>query len=196
MLGNYYLAVHSTETMGKAIKIVLGSFLAVLFIFAVITPFVETKRKVVRSVDINVPSEKVFEQINVPRNWLNWTSADSRCPDTKFYYSGNVEGRDAKLSAESKTCGNVSYQITKSTVNEIVAFDINIENSGMLGKGSITIDPAPSGGVRVDFINIWDLGDVPFYKRLFAVMMFDSMVGGDLEHKAQGLKAFCESATH
>ncbi|MCB0396815.1 MAG: SRPBCC family protein [Flavobacteriales bacterium] len=178
--------------MGKAIKVILLAFLAVLVVFLILTPFVKTKRKVVRSVEINVPAERVFELINNPRNWAKWAAVDSRCTDTKYYYSGNVEGRDARLSAESETCGNTEYVITKSTPNEMVAFDIFIESSGLVGKGSITIDPAKEG-VKVDFIDIWDLGDLAFHKRLFAVMMFDSMVGGSLERSAQGLKSLAES---
>ena len=144
-----------------------------------------------RSTIINASPEKVFEQMNNLKNFVNnWSPWTEKDPNMKQTYTGKETGVGALYSWEGnkKTVGQGSMEITKSETNKSVTTHLKFMDRGE-ADATWTIENQ-NGKVKVTWDFVSDNGNNPV-ARIFGRMM-DKFMGGDYEYGLKKLKDHCE----
>ena len=97
----------------KAIKI-LGILVLIVVMLGAIGFFVPANLEIKGSIDIERPAGMVFEQVNSPSNWINWSKWDQLDPDQEVEYPDPKAGVGAKKiwRSEHQQVGNGSFEVT------------------------------------------------------------------------------------
>jgi len=112
----------------KALKI-FGVIVGLLLIVSLILPRTINMEK---SVMINGKVENVFDQINIPTNWIGWSAWDQIDPEMKSTFSGPESGAGAAHAWESEhpDVGNGSMTIVESIPNERIKIEFDFLENG------------------------------------------------------------------
>jgi uncharacterized protein YndB with AHSA1/START domain len=160
-----------------ALVIVLGGFL------------VPSTFKVERSVQIDAPADRIYDDVVEPRKWKDWSVWTTRDPQMHIVYAGPPFGMGARWSWESKQEGSGSMEFTHVEPNQRVDYALTLPAFNMRSTGSITLEPA-AGGTRVTWTTAGDVGGNPLKHYLAAAM--EHMVGPDFEQGLANLKTVAE----
>jgi uncharacterized protein YndB with AHSA1/START domain len=169
-------------------NIVLALILLVIVLVAIAFAL-PRKYEVVRSIDITAPAEKVFEQINDPRNWAKWTVWNQRDPAMKMDYSGAPSGTGAKWVWQSKSEGKGEMEFTGSEAPKLLAYKLYFPDFDSRSGGQLVLEPA-GNGTRLTWSNSGDLGNNPIMRWMGLAM--NKMVGSDFDAGLKNLKALVE----
>jgi uncharacterized protein YndB with AHSA1/START domain len=111
--------------MFKKILLVLVLLIAGFAIYVATLPedFV-----VERSMAMNAPPEKIFEQINDFHNWQHWSPWAKEDPNAKETFSGPASGKGAKFgwNGNSKV-GEGEMEIVESVPNELIKIKLRFK---------------------------------------------------------------------
>ena len=169
----------------------LGLFLiGLVCALVVISLFLPSKVHVERTLTINAPPEKVFEQVNTVQNWERWSPWHKLDPNMKLAYAGPPSGVGAKYSWESKqrNVGNGSLTIIESVPHTSVQTAMDFQGQGQ-ATATFRLEKI-QGGTQVTWSMESDMGKNPIGK--FFGLMMDRMVGSDFEKGLYNLKSLCE----
>lgn len=166
-------------------KKVLLIVLLIPIILVIVSVFLPSHYRVVRSIQISARPEAIFTNINTLKTWPEWTAwTVERFPDMKTSFAGPDSGAGATYTWEGKTSGRGELKLTRSNPDRI-EFDLDFEQGKYVSKGSIAIEPS-GGSVKVIWTNEGDLGWNPV-SRYFGLFM-DKLMGPDFEKGLQNLK--------
>jgi len=162
---------------------------ALVALLLVIGFFLPGSFRVVRSIDVAAPPEKVYALVADPRGWKQWSVWNQRDPQMAVVYSGPASGVGAKWEWKSKSEGDGAMTFTAAEPARRVAFDLYFPDFGTTSKGELVFVPA-GNLTRVTWTMNGDMGKNPI-AHWFALGA-DSMVGKDFESGLAGLKAAAE----
>jgi Polyketide cyclase / dehydrase and lipid transport len=150
------------------------------------------KYRVERSVVISAPPVAIFPTINTLGQWPEWTAwTTQRYPDMKVSFSGPEAGVGARYEWEGKSVGHGELQITASSPDQGITYDLEFGHGKYISVG--TIQMARDGnGTKVTWSNEGEL-DLNPISRYFGLLM-DRFMGPDFETGLKNLKAKVESA--
>ncbi len=149
--------------------------------------------KLKREIIIETSPEKVFEQVNNYKNFVNnwspWTAKDS---NAKHNYN-NIESGIGALyywEGNKKTVGKGSMELLESETNKKVKSLLKFEGRGE-SYITIYISPVDTNKVKVLWNFEADNGYNPI-ARIFGKFM-DKFLGPDYEEGLNKLKTYCEN---
>ncbi|MGZ5035070.1 MAG: SRPBCC family protein [Usitatibacter sp.] len=142
-----------------------------------------------RSIVINAPAARVYDQVADPRQWAHWSAWNQRDPGMDVQFSGPLFGQGAKWSWKSKSEGSGSMEFPRVEPNRRIEYALSFPEFGMKSAGQFTFEPAGTA-TKVTWTNGGDVGTNPL-KHYLAVLM-DRMVGPDFEKGLENLKAVAE----
>jgi hypothetical protein len=174
------------KLLKKAALILLG----LVVVLVVISFFLSSQVHVERALVINAPPEKVFDQINVVKNWESWSPWHKLDPNMKLQYEGPALGAGAKYSWQSnqRNVGNGTLTITESVPHSTVQTAMHFDDGD--GTAQFKLQKV-NDTTQVTWSMETDMGKNPIAK-YFGLLM-DKMVGSDFEKGLSNLKTVCES---
>ena len=98
----------------RALKVIVGLMVAVVLIVLGVGLFLPKEFSVERTIEIEAPPERVFDQVNSLRNWDAWSPWLARDPTITNRYSGPEAGVGSKVEWTSEAYGEGSQTITLS----------------------------------------------------------------------------------
>lgn len=152
--------------------------------------FLPSTFEVKRSVVINAPEARIYDEIVDPREWKKWSVWMRRDPHMDVDYSGPPFGQGAKWAWKSKSEGSGSMEFTRVQPNKRIEYSLTFADFNMRSTGEFVLEPG-AGGVRVTWSNRGEVGSNPL-KHFLAVSM-DRLVGPDFEAGLANLKTLAES---
>ena len=165
----------------KAGKIILKWALILVLAFTTFNWFISPDYKVERSVEINVPTYIVYEQVTDLHQWENWAIWWKQDTAMITNYSGEERGLGAKMIWTSDVVGDGDLEIIECSSQ-------GMKTKLAWGNGSWHFEETENG------TNVsWSMsGKMPFLMS-FMTMFIEDMVAPDFEKGLTGLKEVCES---
>jgi uncharacterized protein YndB with AHSA1/START domain len=182
-------ALFSAESTMRIIKNIVLAVILLVVVLVAIAFALPRKYEVVRSIDIAASADKVFEQINDPRNWAKWTVWNQRDPAMKMDYSGAPSGAGAKWVWQSKSEGTGEMEFTRSEAPKLLAYKLYFPDFDSRSAGQLVLEPA-GNSTRLTWSNGGDLGNNPVMRWMGLAM--DKMIGSDFDAGLKNLKALVE----
>jgi uncharacterized protein YndB with AHSA1/START domain len=170
----------------KWLLIAVAGVVAVLFLggYALSPEF-----KVVRSVTINAPADKVYALVADPREWKRWSVWNERDPAMAIAYSGPPSGAGAAWEWKSKSEGDGKMTFTAAEPGKRVAYDLFFPDFGTTSNGDLLLMPE-GGGTKVTWTMNGNMGSSPLLR--WMALFGDKMVGPDFDAGLAHLKAVAE----
>ena len=166
--------------------IIVGSIVGLIVLLILVLPSEVT---VERSVNVNAPVEKPFEQVNELKNWPNWSPWSKIDPKMEVTYSDVSSGQGAWYSWKSdhKNVGN-----GKLTLQEVVPNQKTVQ--------LLQFEKWDDGEASMHFESNGDTSKVtwsmtaqmPGAKKLFGPMM-KKMLGKQFDEGLAGIKSHAEA---
>lgn len=172
------------------LKVVFLSIIGLMVTFMVVGMLLPQTRHVERSAVISATPSEVFQQINNPKSFNNWSPWAKLDPNAQFIFVGPESGKGAGMtwSSGERSVGSGSWMITDTIENEHVAMDLDFGQGG----ASSTFDLKAEGiGTQIIWGFDMDMGMNPML-RWFGLMM-ENWVGADYEKGLTDLKSLVES---
>lgn len=174
----------------KILKKIGIIFLALAIIWFLVSLFLPSELRVTRGIVINAPSNLVFDQINVIRNWQHWSYWDNIDPKMESKWEGPESGVGAKhsWSSDHKDVGHGSMTIVRVVDDREMDFELMFEEmGGSIGEWRLR---DTTGGTYATVSMSMNVG---FLGRVFPGLVMDSWLGSDFEKTLAGLKKHSES---
>ena len=177
----------------KVILGVLGAVVAIVVILCVVVAMQPANFNIMRSVDINAPSDKIFPLVNDFHNWDSWSPWAKIDPNMKITYSGPDSGVGAGYAwTGNDEVGEGNMTIRSNHPPKQIVIDLefirpfaakNVNGFDFKAEGEKT---------KVT----WSMaGKNNFMAKAFCMVMdVDKMVGGDFEKGLAQMKTVAESA--
>ena len=172
-------------------RLLMRTLLTLLILLAIIGLLLPSSARVERSIVIEAPPAKVFEQVNNLRAfhaWSPWVAAD---PRTRYHFEGPEAGVGARMlwqhSDEDPNPG--SMQITQSVPHREVVASMDFGDGGSVS--TFLLQPTEAGHTRIT----WRF-DTQFGLDLFGRyvgLMLDGMIGASYQRGLQTLKQRVEN---
>lgn len=173
----------------KKIGLWLGLFLLALILFSFL---ISSEIKVKRSIVVNAPMDRVFEQVNDLRNWEKWSPWKRMDPTMVMTFSNPPVGQNAfyKWESQNKRMGNGTMTLTRVVNNEEVVTALEADS---WGKSSARFTFAHKGdGIEVSWSMENNVGWLPWNK------YFGMMMRGELKKQfdegLKGMKFYAEKS--
>ena len=148
--------------------------------------------RVERSVTIEAPPARVYDQIANFRNWTNWSPWEDRDPQLHRTYSGAQSGAGAVYGwSGNRKAGQGRMEVTGATEPERVQIDLVFEKPWR-ARNDIMFSIAPdSSGSRVT----WSMtGKYTVMTRVMGIFKsMDKLIGPDFELGLARLKSITEN---
>src|ERR1700674_1092063 len=190
-VGNMLPVLFSGQPIMRIIRDTVLALILIVIVLVAIAFALPRKYEVVRSIDIAASPDKVFEQINDPRNWAKWTVWNQRDPAMKIDYSGAASGEGAKWVWRSQSEGNGEMEFTRSDAPKLLAYKLYFPDFDSRSTGELALVPAGIGnGTRLTWSNRGDLGNNPM--RRWMGLAMDKMVGSDFDAGLRNLQSLLE----
>jgi uncharacterized protein YndB with AHSA1/START domain len=147
--------------------------------------------RVVRSISIKAPPEKIFPYVNDFHAWTAWSPWEKLDPAMQRTFEGPAQGKGAVYGWKGNgSVGAGRMQIAESTPSSRILIDLQfIEPFAAHNKAEYTFQP------KGDTTEVtWSMaGPAPFVSKLMQVFVnMDRMVGQDFEKGLANLKAAAE----
>jgi len=170
----------------------LGAF-SVIVLLVIIGFFLPSTVAVERSVEINVPVNKVYAQVVEFKNWPNWDPWSKKDPNIARSYPTGSKGEGAmyEWKSDHKSVGNGSQLMVEAIENESIRTELRFDGQGEANShwqfeasGGIT---KVTWGFRTDFgLNVFGR---------YMGLAFEEYVAKDYEKGLARLKNYCESGS-
>jgi hypothetical protein len=172
----------------KIIKNILLGLLGIIVLIVVISFFLSSDYKVVRSANIHAPLQEVFAELNDLQRWKDWNPWQKMDTNMIMTYSGPQSGVGATQEWKSEDMGNGKLWLTEIDSNHFVKYEMQFEDFPPM-KGRFELSHA-GDSTKVEWIAEGNAGKNPLSK-YFALMM-DNMMGKDFEEGLANMKKVCE----
>ena len=165
----------------NVLKKILKWALIVVLAFTTFNWFISPDYKIERSIEINVPTYIVYEQVTDLHQWENWAIWWKQDTAMITNYSGEERGLGAKMIWTSDVVGDGDLEIIECSSQ-------GMKTKLAWGNGSWHFEETENG------TNVsWSMsGKMPFLMS-FLTMFIEDMVAPDFEKGLAGLKEVCES---
>ncbi len=178
--------------MLKKVLLVIGGIIVLALLVSLVLP---SKVHVERSIVINAPAAKIFNEVNSLQKWAAWDPWQKKDPNVQNNYTGPESGvgNTNTWKSDHKEVGSGSQTITESVPNEAIKAKMLFGEAGEeYGEGTGFFNFAPEGeNTKVVWGMDMDLGMNPM-AHYFGLMM-DGTIGKDFEQGLNNLKALVES---
>lgn len=173
----------------KNIGLGLLSLMVLLAIFSLVLP---SKMRVERSIEVAVPANIAFEQINTLRNWERWSPWHGIDPHMLLSYSGPDGGAGASYNwfSQNPEVGNGELKIIKTEPYKFIETTMDFGPNGV-ANGTYTFDETGKG-TRIMWVMESDLGMNPIGKYM-GFFLLDGMIGKDFERGLNNIKQIVET---
>jgi len=171
----------------KKTGIWLGAILLGLILFSFLLP---REVSVSRSITIDAPMDRVFEQVNDLRNWEKWSPWKRADPMMEMTFSNPPVGQNAfyKWSSENKRLGSGTMTLAQVTNNEEIVTALHSDD---WGDARSTFEFGHKGKqVELTWKMDNDLGVMPWSK--FFGLMMKSELKKQFDHGLKGIKFYAE----
>ena len=180
-----------STTVMRLLKTVVLVFLALPVLLLLVSFFLPSRYRVVRSAPMRAPADAIFGQVNSLKHWPAWTAwTQSRFPDMQMSFGGPEAGVGATYTWTGRSSGQGTLTITRSVPDKGIEYDLAFENGKFKSRGAITIEPA-GDQFNVTWSSDGELGSNPI-ARYFGWMM-DRRMGSDFELGLANLKRKVET---
>jgi len=164
-------------------------FIAIFIILAGAAFLLPEQVHIKRQVQINAPVRVVFAQVNDLQCWKKWVPWNRTDPAMKFKYTDGGVGKNAgyEWSSENHQAGNGELFITASEPYDSIDVSIDFAEGGLTSGYFLFSE----NGSKTDITWAFDmhLGKNPLAR--WAGLMFDQMIGRDLEKGLNTLDSLC-----
>ena len=175
-------------------KIVKG-IVIVLVLLAVVAAiagmFMPSKFNMERSVVINADERVIFEQINVLKNWEQWSPWQKMDPESKMTYSGPPSGVGASYDWTGPKTGEGTLTIIESVPYESIVTELDFKENGK-GTSGYRISKADNENTLTWWFES-EVGKNPFKKLMFG-LMGESFMSKTFDQGLSDIKQISESA--
>jgi len=158
----------------KGILITIVVLAVAYIVTALITPKSYT---VERSVEINAPSDIIFEKVSLFSNWNSWSPWKEQDPTSTYQLNGEdgIIGTTYSWSGDAEKTGTGGMTITEVTKNSKFAYDLAFTAPWQSSsKGHFSL--SETNGVTT--LTWADAGDIPFLDRpMMYFMDLEGMMG-------------------
>ncbi|WP_157306608.1 SRPBCC family protein [Chitinophaga tropicalis] len=170
----------------QALYILLGAMAVLIPGLFIVSMFLPATVKVRRTRVIPASPSRLFEQVNVLRNWERWSPWHQVDPTMQLKYNETSSGAGARYTWQSKhrQVGKGSMTITESRPDEFIATDMQFMEQGA-AKASFRFEPV-NNGTLVTWEVAMNMGQRPV-RKLMGLMM-DKWVGKDFERGLENLE--------
>ena len=173
------------------LKTILIAAIAAIGLFLIYVTTRPDTFKVVRSLQIKAPPDKIFPLINDLRSYNTWNPYVKKDPAIKLTYSGPAAGAGAKILFDgNQDAGKGSIEVVAATPSSQVDMRLMMaEPFPIDNRVRYTLLPK-DGGSEVT----WAMeGPVPYIAKIAHLFFnMDKMVGTDFEAGLASLKALAE----
>ena len=173
---------------------ILKSFLYIIItfimVFVVVGFFLPQQQHIERHIVISATASEIFQNINSPKSFNQWSPWAKIDPETNYTYIGSEAGTGAGMtwSSDNPNVGSGSWMITDVKEYDYIKVDLDFGNEGV---ATSFFDLKPDGeGTRITWGFDMDAG-MNLMVRWMGLMM-DKWVGGDYERGLANLKALVE----
>jgi uncharacterized protein YndB with AHSA1/START domain len=146
--------------------------------------------KVVRSITISAPADKVYALIADPRAWRRWSVWNQRDPTMVVTYSGPPSGAGAAWAWKSQSEGDGKMTFTAAEPVKRLAYELYFPDFGTTSDGDLILMPDGSG-TRITWTINGNMGSNPLFR--WVALFGDQLTGPDFEAGLANLKALAES---
>ena len=167
----------------------LGLFLLGLILISFLFP---STIEVSKSVEVNAPIDRVFDQVNDLRNWEKWSPWKRQDPTMVMTFSNPPVGQGAfyKWETQDKQMGNGTMTLTKVTNLEEIVTTIVMDKHG---TSSATFNFTHKGdAVKVTWSLKEKVGSMPWNR--YMGMMMKGMLKDQYEEGLKGIKFYSEKS--
>ncbi|SFD62095.1 Polyketide cyclase / dehydrase and lipid transport [Chitinophaga sp. CF118] len=173
----------------QALYIILGAMAVLIPGLFVISMFLPSTVKVVRTRVVPASVTAVFQQVNILKNWEGWSPWHQLDPGMQLTYSDVESGVGAHFRWKSKhpQVRKGMLSITEIRLYEYIGLDMQFMEQRKV-KGYFRFEPARNGTL-VTWGLFAEMGQHPG-RRLMGMMM-DKWVGKDFERGLENLKRAC-----
>lgn len=175
----------------KLLKKIGIGLVALILLIVIVSLLLPSKIHVERSLVINAPAERIFEQVNTLKYWNDWCPWNMIDPNAKWIYNDIPSGKGAsyKWTSEHKEVGNGTMTVVESQPNTFIAVELDFDGRGK-GMGTFKFEPA-DGGTKTTWGMDADMGMNPIGKIMGLFM--DKMMGPKFDEGLQNLKKIAET---
>jgi len=167
--------------------------LALLHDRATIPAMADDTYTVERSVKVDAPQARIYEQIVDFHNWRTWSPWEDVDPELKRTYSGPASGTGAVYGwSGNRKAGQGRMEIVDGTEPSRVQIDLVFEKPWKARNDTaFTIEPAGSGSLVT-----WSMiGKKTLVTKVMGIVKsMDSLIGPDFERGLARLKAVSETS--
>lgn len=176
----------------KFVKWLLVIIAVLLGLFVLVTAFLPKDYHLERTVAIDAPADRIYDQFADLRAWQDWNPWNELDPEMEITFGETVAGKGAWYSWKSEAAGNGKMTILEADPPNRVRFELIFEGYEDLPSYS-TVYLNPEEGddtVQVTWTFEGTVGD-QFFGRWMAVLV-DTFVGKQYEQGLENLKRICE----
>lgn len=173
----------------KKVGLWVGIIILALILFSFLLP---REVSVSRSITINAPMYRVFDQVNDLRNWEKWSPWKRMDPMMEMTFSNPPVGQGAfyKWVSQDKHLGSGTMTLAKVTNDEEIVVALHSDD---WGDSNAIFDFGHKGKeVEVTWSMNNDLGVMPWNK--YAGMMMKSELRKQFDQGLKGIKFYAEKS--
>jgi hypothetical protein len=176
--------------MFKIIALVVAAIIALVLVVAAVRP---DSFRVERSLVIQAPPQRIYEQIQDFHRWQAWSPYEKLDPAMKREIAGAPSGVGAVYAWDgNRNAGAGRMEIVEAVPASRVRIRLDFQRP-MENTSTAELDIVPEGNAsRVT----WAMhGPAPYVTRLFGLVFdMDKMIGKDLEEGLRNLERITEAA--
>jgi uncharacterized protein YndB with AHSA1/START domain len=167
----------------------LGLLILGLILFSFLLP---SEVSVSRSIVVNAPVDRVFDQINDLRNWEKWSPWKRMDPSMVMTFSNPAVGQNAfyKWESQNKHMAKGTCTLSRVVPNEEIVTALEFENRD---QSSSTFKFAHKGdGIEVTWSMHHHVGMMPWSK--FGGLMMRTALKKQFDEGLKGIKFYTEKS--
>lgn len=171
-------------------KLLIGLLIAVA-VATLVGLVMPTQWRVERTTEISATPAEVFVLIEDLQRWPEWTAWNEASDPTleRRFGAGKSAGVGAMMAWTGEAVGEGLLEISESVPGRKIAYELRLEQDGLLSRGTISLAPV-QGGVRVTWSTEGELGWSPLVRLMGP--WIERAVGSDFDRGLVGLKRAAE----
>jgi uncharacterized protein YndB with AHSA1/START domain len=172
----------------KVLKIlgIVSGVLALIVLLGVL--FLPVEASLQRSIVIDAPAEKVFQELNTYKTFNQWSPWYEKDTNAQYVHVGPESGVGASVSWKSAEVGNGSQQIIAAEENKRVRQELRFEGFDDPSFSEFILEEV-EGGTRITWTYESEMRGLWKWMGL----MMESFLGPDYERGLEKLKAYVEA---
>jgi hypothetical protein len=174
----------------RILKIIGISLAAIVLLIAIVGLFLPSTVSLERSIVVNASAEKTYEQVNVLKNWEQWSPFLKMDPKSKIAYNDIPAGPGATYTWASEVTGEGTMTIKSASPYSSIKFQLEFKGEG-LSQSEFRFEQAGANATKVSWSFSSDIGNNPFARVFWTfstTMMKDAFDGGLKDLKTQAEK--------